>query len=121
MMMATYCPSLLNIFPSIVTSPLDDQPPSLISPSPSAHGHLPLRREESSKFGSGGIWEGRAAGSGLSAASLFRVNERPRNPITTKAAPAIISQCGQLSDKSRSTYFPPSAGLLASPREHKSP
>jgi hypothetical protein len=66
---------------------------------------LPVSREESSKVGIGGILGRCAGGSGLSSARLFRTN-RPRKPIATKAAPAIISQYGKLIDESSSTYFP---------------
>ncbi len=44
--------------------------------------------------------------SGLVAACLFRVNTSPRKPIDTKIAPAIISQCGNSIDQSRSIYLP---------------
>jgi hypothetical protein len=72
------------------------------------HGHsLPLRREELSNLGSGGMWECGTVGSetGLVAACLFRVNTRPRKPIATKIAPAIINQCAKLIDESRAIYF----------------
>jgi hypothetical protein len=37
---------------------------------------------------------------------LFRVNARPRKPIDTKIAPAIISQYGNVTDESQPIYFP---------------
>ena len=75
------------------------------------HDHLsPSPREESSNLGSGAIFGRGAGGSGVSSARMFRAN-RPRKPIATKVAPAIISQCGKLIDESRSTYFPFAAFL----------
>ena len=81
-----------------------------LSPAPS---FVVLRREESNKLGRGGIWWRGAVGSesGLVAASPFRANARPRKPIVTKAAPAIISQCGKLIDENKSIIFSFTFGL----------
>jgi hypothetical protein len=70
-------------------------------------GHS-LWLEESSRLGSGGIFERGAGGSesGLVATTLFRVNARPRKPITVRIAPPIRSQCGNSIDESRPIYFP---------------
>jgi hypothetical protein len=75
-----------------------------------------LRLEESSNFGSGGIWVCDEGGSGV-AASLFRVNARPRKPIAIKTAPAIISQWGNPIDESRPIYF----SLRIQPKLYKPP
>jgi hypothetical protein len=67
---------------------------------------LPLRLEESSSLGSGGIF-GRGSGedSGLVATSLLRVKARPRKPIAIKIVPPIMSQCGNSIDESKPIYF----------------
>lgn len=83
--------------------------PSSTRQQAAAYSHpLPLWREELTRLGSGGIRGCRTGGSksGLVTACLCRVNTRPKKPIATKTAPAIISQCGNLIDDSKSIYFP---------------
>jgi hypothetical protein len=55
---------------------------------------LPFDLRESSSPGSGGNFARGTGGcnSRLAVACLFRLNARPRNPITTKTAPATMSQ-----------------------------
>jgi hypothetical protein len=69
--------------------------------------------DESSRLGSGGIFERDAGGSEseLVATSLLRVNASPTKPITVKTAPPIISQCANSIDESRPIYFPFQPGL----------
>ncbi len=78
-------------------------------PNPGENHSLPLRLEESSSLGSGGIFgpgAGGESGSGSrsDATSLFRPSARPRRPIAIKIAPPIISQCGNSVDES--IYLP---------------
>ena len=47
-----------------------------------------------------------AAGSGLLAAFLFRVMQRPRKSVVNKLAPPIISQCGIRIAESNSIILP---------------